>query len=100
MLLNCPKKRCQINKFSENSKSKLSSILKFYQISGLVLRAETKLPKCKIETAGLVIYVTDGMFYMNRTTGVPKSVLHYTVDKVRQVFETEVCYFNVSFVQN
>ena len=46
------------------------------------------------------MYVTDGMFSVNGTTSVPKSVLRYTVDKVRQVFETEVCYSNVSFVQN
>ena len=44
------------------------------------------------------IRVTDGMFCMKGTTSVPKSVLRYTVDKVRQVFETEVCYSNVSFV--
>ena len=45
------------------------------------------------------IYVTDGMFCMNGTTNVPKSVLRYTVDKVRQVSDTEVWYSNVSYVQ-
>ena len=36
------------------------------------------------------INVTDGMFCMNGTTSVPKSVLRYTEDKVRQGSETEV----------
>ena len=39
---------------------------------------------------GAVIYVTDGMFCMNGTTSVPKSVFLYTVDKVRQLSKTEV----------
>ena len=38
----------------------------------------------------VTIYVTDGMVGMNGTTSVPKSFLHYTVDKVRQGSETEV----------
>ena len=37
---------------------------------------------------------------MNGTTSMPKSVLRYSVDKVRQVSESEVCYSDVSFVQN
>ena len=32
----------------------------------------------------------DGMFSMNGTTSMPKSVLRYTIDKVKQGFETEV----------
>ena len=36
------------------------------------------------------LYVTDGMLVMNGTTSVPKSILRYTVDKVRQGSETEV----------
>ena len=39
------------------------------------------------------INVPDGMFCMNGTTSVPKSVLRYSVDKVRQESESEVCYF-------
>ena len=38
----------------------------------------------------LTINVTDGMFCMNGTTSVPKSVLRYSVDKVRQESESEV----------
>ena len=35
------------------------------------------------------IYVTDGLgFLTNGTTSVPKSVLRYTVDKVKQLSET------------
>ena len=41
------------------------------------------------------INVTDGMFCMNGTTSVPKSVLRYSVDKVRQESESEV-YFYIS----
>ena len=37
---------------------------------------------------------------LNGTTSVPKSVLRYTVDKVRKVIETEVHFPNVSYVQN
>ena len=37
---------------------------------------------------------------MNGTIRVPKSVLCYAVNKVRQMYETEVCYSNVSYVQN
>ena len=36
------------------------------------------------------INVTEGMFCMNGTTSVPKSVLRYSVDKVRQESESEV----------
>ena len=48
----------------------------------------------------IIINVTDGMFCMNGTTSVPMSVLRYTVDKVRQVSGSEVCYSNASYVQN
>ena len=40
-----------------------------------------------------------GCFGVNGTTSVPKSVFRYTVDKVRQVSESEVCYSYVSYVQ-
>ena len=49
-------------------------------------QAEGKITNSGIST----IYVTDGMFCMYGTTSVPKSVLHFTVDKVRQGSETEV----------
>ena len=45
------------------------------------------------------MYVTDGMFGVNRTTSVPKSVLRYSLDKVRQESESEVWYSTDSFVQ-
>ena len=45
------------------------------------------------------ISVTDGMFCMNGTTSVPKSVLRYSVDKVRKGSETEVWYSTTPFVQ-
>ena len=46
--------------------------------------------QCKIE---LCIYVTDGMFIMNRTTSVPKSVLCYSVDKVELYLRLTIeCY--------
>ena len=41
--------------------------------------------------ANVCMYATDGMFCMNGTTSVPKSVLRYIVDKVRQGSEFEVC---------
>ena len=46
------------------------------------------------------MHVTEGMFCMNETTSMPKSILRYTVDKVRQVSGIEVCYSNASYVQN
>ena len=49
-------------------------------------QAEGKITNSGIST----IYVTDGMFRMNGTTSVPKSVLHFTRDKVRQGSKTEV----------
>ena len=36
---------------------------------------------------------------MNGTTSVPKSILHYSVDKVRQESESEVWYSIISYVQ-
>ena len=46
------------------------------------------------------VYMSRMECLANDTTSVPKSVLCYAMDKVRLVFESEVCYFNVSFVQN
>ena len=47
----------------------------------------------------LGIYVTDGMFCMKGITSVPKSVLRYSMDKVRQGSETKVWYSTASYVQ-
>ena len=55
---------------------------------------------CFLSVSSRMIYVTNGMFCMNLTTSVPKSVLRYSVDKVRQGSESEVWYSNASYVQN
>ena len=45
------------------------------------------------------INVMDGMICMNGTTNVPKSILHYSVDKVRQESQFEVWCSTTSLVQ-
>ena len=54
----------------------------FNNTTGLYLQVNTLLVIYKSRTIAYV-YVMDGMFCMNATTRVLKSVLRYTVDKVR-----------------
>ena len=47
----------------------------------------------------LNMYVMDWVFDVNGTTSVPKSVLRYSEDKVRQESKSEVWYSTASYVQ-